>query len=228
MELHITYNSDQIPHRAYTQQGYRVQYNTPYQIQGQQDIYGRGGGRRRPGTRGRGGRSRGGGQGGHGYGPPTAAPPPYAGAIPPAPTWRGGTSTPNPNKQYNNWNMFYLCGYDVPIWHTSATCDNRKHGHQVGCTRANVEQYTTRGHYVSTKVAHKVNLPVNPGIHQALQVGANAEFKVANNVNTPLNVYLSFYPAPNADNQRNNYFAMLSEEDDDDVTVWMSNKCSNK
>ena len=39
MELHITYNSDQIPHRAYTQQGYRVQYNTPYTIQGQQDIF---------------------------------------------------------------------------------------------------------------------------------------------------------------------------------------------
>ena len=130
-------------------------------------AYGRGGGRRRPGTRGQGGRSRGGGRVGRGYGPPTAAPPPYAGAILPAPARRGGTSTPNPNKQYNNWNMCYSCGYDVPIWHTSATCDNRKHGHQVGCTRANAEQYTTGRHYVSTKGAHKINLPVNPGIHQA-------------------------------------------------------------
>ena len=43
----------------------------------------------------------------------------------PPPHGEGGTSTPNPNKQYNNWNMFYLCGYDVPIWHTGATCDNR-------------------------------------------------------------------------------------------------------
>ena len=84
----------------------------------------------------------------------------------PPPTRRGGTSTPNPNKKYNNWNMCYSCGYDIPIWYTSATCDNRKHGHQVGCTRANVEQYTTGGHYVSTQGAHKVNLPVNPGIHQ--------------------------------------------------------------
>ena len=107
------------------------------------------------------------GWGRRGYGPPTAAPPPYVGAIPPAPTRRGGTPTPNPNKQYNNWNMCYSCGYDLPIWHTSATCDNRKHGHQVGCTRANAEQYTTGGHYVSTKGAHKVNLPVNPDIHQA-------------------------------------------------------------
>ena len=130
-------------------------------------AYGRGGGRRRPGTRGRGGRSRGGGRGGHDYGPPTAAPPPYAGTIPPAPTRRGGTSTPNPNKKYNNWNMCYLCGYGVPIWHTSATCDNRKNGQQVGCTQENEEQYTTGGHYVSTKGLHKVKIPVNPGIYQA-------------------------------------------------------------
>ena len=52
--------------------------------------------------------------------------------------------------------------------------------------------------------------------------------KVANNVNTPLNVYRSLYPATNDDSQRNNYFSMLAEEDDDDFTVWMSNKCSTK
>ena len=45
---------------------------------------------------------------------------------------------------------------------------------------------------------------------------------------TPLNVYRSFYPAPNDDSQMNKYFAMLAEEDDDDVTVWISNKCSTK
>ena len=55
-----------------------------------------------------------------------------------------------------------------------------------------------------------------------------AALKVTNNVNTPLNVYHSLYPAPNEDSQRNNYFTMLAEEDDDDVTVWMSNKCSTK
>ena len=36
------------------------------------------------------------------------------------------------------------------------------------------------------------------------------------------------YPAPNDDSQRNNYFAILAEEDDVDVTVWISNKCSTK
>ena len=99
---------------------------------------------------------RGGGLGRRGYGPLAAAAPPYVGTIPPAPTRRGGTSTPNSNKQYNNWNMCFSCGYDIPIWHTSATCDNRKPGHQVGCNRSNAEQYTTVGHYVSTKGAHKV------------------------------------------------------------------------
>ena len=127
-------------------------------------AYGRGSIQRRTGGQGRGGRTRNGRQS---YAPTATAPPPYGGTRPSANMTGRTYSTPNPNKNYNNQNMCFSCGYDIPSWHTSATCDNRKPGHQTGCTRANAEQYTAVGHYVSRREIHKVNLPVNPGIHQA-------------------------------------------------------------
>jgi hypothetical protein len=54
---------------------------------------------------------------------------------------------PNPNKWYNNQNYCYSCGYDVPIWHTSATCNDCKYHHQEGCTRANKAAYKSQGHF---------------------------------------------------------------------------------
>ena len=130
----------------------------------QQTIYRRGGRKWRTGGRGRGGRTCNGGQS---YAPTATAPQPYVGRRPAANMNGRTNSTPNPNKNYNNWNMCFSCGYDIPSWHTSATCENRKHGHQTGCTHTNAEQYTALCYYVSRRAINKVNLPVNPGIHQA-------------------------------------------------------------
>ena len=92
--------------------------------------------------------------------PPTTTPT----GIPPAPRSR---STPNPNKYYNNWNYCFSCGYDIPSWHTSTTCNNRKRNHQVGCTRQNVAQYEAAGHICSKVGIHKNILPTNPTPDQA-------------------------------------------------------------
>ena len=127
-------------------------------------AYGRGGRQHCTRGRGRGGRTRNGGQS---YVSTTTATLPYGGTRPAANMTGRINYTPNPKKNYNNWNMCFSCGYDIPIWHTSATCENRKPEHQTGCTRANAEQYTAVGNYVSRRAINKVNLPVNPGIHQA-------------------------------------------------------------
>ena len=130
----------------------------------QHTTYGRVGRQRRNGGLGRCGRTRNGGQS---YAPTATAPPLY-GRMRQAENMNGRTnSTPNPNKNYNNWNMSFPCGYDIPSWHTSATCDNHKQGHQTGCTQDNAEQYTAVGNYVSRRAIHKLKLPVNLGIHQA-------------------------------------------------------------
>lgn len=91
-----------------------------------------------------------------------------AAGIPPA-TYTASTrrTAPNPNKWYNNHNYCYSCGYDVPIWHTSATCNDRKPHHQVGCTRANVAAYKAAGHYVSERNIHKIIMPINPSPERA-------------------------------------------------------------
>eukprot|EP00804_Cyclotella_cryptica_P001456 CCRYP_003689-RA/>CCRYP_003689-RA protein AED:0.50 eAED:0.46 QI:0/-1/0/1/-1/1/1/0/147 len=101
--------------------------------------------------------------------------------IPPVPT-AGGYITPptmpnagtsnkppysNTTKFFNNWNMCYSCGWDVPQWHTSQTCADRVPGHQVGCTRENAQAYMHAGHRVSRKAMHKTMLPQNPGPNQA-------------------------------------------------------------
>jgi hypothetical protein len=75
----------------------------------------------------------------------------------------------NTVKHFNNWNMCFSCGWDVPIWHNSATCPSncRKNGHQEQVDCNNAEAYIKAGHYVSTKAKHKNTLPTNPGPHQA-------------------------------------------------------------
>jgi hypothetical protein len=73
----------------------------------------------------------------------------------------------NTAKFYNNWNMCFSCGWDVPSWHTSQTCNMPGAYHQVGCTRENAQAYMTAGHRVSKKGMHKTTLPVNPGPNQA-------------------------------------------------------------
>ena len=85
----------------------------------------------------------------------------------PPPAFQPPSTPPNPVKYYNNWNMCFSCGFDVEGWHTSATCRNKKHGHQDGCTRENAQAYKDAGHKVTWRGAHKTTLPVNPGPRQA-------------------------------------------------------------
>jgi hypothetical protein len=84
-----------------------------------------------------------------------------------APATYSRTAPPNNNKHFNNHNYCFLCGYDVAIWHTSATCNNAKLNHQTGCTRQNVAQYDALRHLASKRGIHKTIIPVNPQPNQA-------------------------------------------------------------
>ena len=97
--------------------------------------------------------------------------PPVAGTIPPpavpAAPDRNRPAFSNTTKYFNNWNMCFSCGWDVPIWHTSKTCDNKCYGHQDGCDRQNAQAYIAAGHRVSKRGMHKTQLPTNPQPQQA-------------------------------------------------------------
>eukprot|EP00804_Cyclotella_cryptica_P000273 CCRYP_010218-RA/>CCRYP_010218-RA protein AED:0.29 eAED:-0.05 QI:0/0/0/0.5/1/1/2/0/769 len=76
--------------------------------------------------------------------------PPSVGNIPspiiPGVPDRDKPAFSNTTKYFNNWNMCYSCGWDVPHWHTSQTCNNRAPGHQDGRTRQDAQAYMTAGH----------------------------------------------------------------------------------
>ncbi len=61
----------------------------------------------------------------------------------------------NKTKWYSNQNMCYTCGFDVKDWHTSATCQCKKQGHQDGFTHANYMQYAQAGYPFCKIVMHK-------------------------------------------------------------------------
>ena len=88
-------------------------------------------------------------------------------SVPPAHATGGRNNPPNRNKWYNNNNYCYSCGHDVPIWHTSATCNYRNHHHQEGCTRANMAAYKAAGHAVSERNQYKTIMPTQPTAEQA-------------------------------------------------------------
>ena len=123
---------------------------------------------------GRGRRSGRGGRGRGGAGRGSYIPPVGTGGIPP-PTQQYQQAPPaapysNTRKRFNNHNMCYTCGHDVPYWHTSLSCPHelRKHGHQEGCDHTNWREYQTAGHKPSMKASHKIgNMPLNPGPNQA-------------------------------------------------------------
>ena len=109
------------------------------------------------------------------------------------------------------------------------TCQNRKNGHQVWCTRANAPQYIAAGHWCSKKAMHKVNLPVQ----QAWRLGATEGENVYVNSKVSVDTYPllnpTIYPTTNPVCV-SNYWANLCEydEDDDDETVVISNtSCSS-
>jgi hypothetical protein len=66
-------------------------------------------------------------------------------------------------KQYSNWNVCYLCGFDVADRYTSMLCPPhlRKVLHQIGFNCQNAQQYTNLGHPCSTRNRHKTQFPTN-------------------------------------------------------------------
>eukprot|EP00804_Cyclotella_cryptica_P011139 CCRYP_020834-RA/>CCRYP_020834-RA protein AED:0.37 eAED:0.22 QI:0/0/0/0.66/1/1/3/0/880 len=180
-----------------------MQYPSQQQYQQYtQQLYGRGRGRRSNNRRG----ARRNNQ--YAQPPSMAVPPaPSAGGYIPPPTIpsTGTIDKPafsNTTKYYNNWNMCYSCGWDVPQWHTSQTCNNRVPGHQEGCNRANAQAYMTAGHRVSQ--SEIVNLTA---------------FKDKKSI-----------PIPVQSKPLENYYNILLDspsserEDDDDKTVITSNR----
>jgi hypothetical protein len=100
--------------------------------------------------------------GGHGILMPP--PIPYVGTnIPYIPV---GVNLPQRNrgfsnivKVYANQNVCYLCGFDVEDWHTSATCNQKKPGHQDDFTHSNYMEYERANHPFSRKAMHKTMYP---------------------------------------------------------------------
>ncbi len=115
-----------------------------------------------------GGRSRGGrahrARGGGGCGTPMPPPIPYVGTN--IPYILAGVNLPQRNppfsnivKAYANQNVCYSCGFDVEDWHTSATCNQKKPGHQDGFTHSNYMEYVRANHPFSQKAMHKTMYP---------------------------------------------------------------------
>jgi hypothetical protein len=63
----------------------------------------------------------------------------------------------NVTKKYSNWNVYYLCGFDIEDGHTLSTClwDWQKLSHIEGFTQANAQSYIAGGHDCCTKGMHK-------------------------------------------------------------------------
>ena len=64
-------------------------------------------------------------------------------------------------KKYSNWNVCFLCGFDVKDGHTSKTCPVpwRRANHQKDFDRTNTGQYIAAGYDTCTKAMHKSQLP---------------------------------------------------------------------
>jgi hypothetical protein len=60
-------------------------------------------------------------------------------------------------KAFTNWNVCYLCGFNIEDGHTSVACPHtwRKTNHQEGFNRNNVQAYLNAGWDPSTKGMHK-------------------------------------------------------------------------
>ena len=62
-------------------------------------------------------------------------------------------------KSFANQNVCFSCGFDVEDSHNSATCTNRKPGHQTGFTRSNWQEYERANHQFCRKAMHKTMYP---------------------------------------------------------------------
>jgi hypothetical protein len=93
--------------------------------------------------------------------------PPFVGAppglvVPPTGARVNAPFQSNLTKKQANWNVCWLCGFDVEDGHTSATCPThlRKTDHQVGFTCRNAQQWINLGYAPCTKGMHKTQLPM--------------------------------------------------------------------
>ncbi len=66
---------------------------------------------------------------------------------------------PNIYKRFNNWNVCFLCGFDIENGHTSTTCPFKKANHQMSFTCENAQQFIATGYNLFTKGIHKSVLP---------------------------------------------------------------------
>ena len=62
-------------------------------------------------------------------------------------------------KHFSNQNVCFSCGFNIKDWHNSATCNNRKPGHQEGFTRSNYQEYERANHQFCRKAMHKTMYP---------------------------------------------------------------------
>ena len=71
----------------------------------------------------------------------------------------------NLTKKHANWNICWLCGFDVEDGHTSGTCPTHWHktDHQMGFTCGNTQQWINQGYAPCTKGMHKNKLPKQLG-----------------------------------------------------------------
>jgi hypothetical protein len=73
-------------------------------------------------------------------------------------------------KSFANQNVCFFCGFDVEDWHTSASCTNRKMGHQTGFTRLIWPEYERANHQFCRKAMHKTMLTVRGGDYTAFKL----------------------------------------------------------
>ena len=64
-------------------------------------------------------------------------------------------------KVHANQNVCFSCGFDVEDGYTSATCINKKMGHQGRFTCSNYMEYEQANHPFSRKGMHKTMYPRN-------------------------------------------------------------------
>jgi hypothetical protein len=62
-------------------------------------------------------------------------------------------------KTFANQNVCYTCGFDVEDWHTSATCNRKKPGHQDGFAHSNYMEYAPANHPFCRKAMNKTMYP---------------------------------------------------------------------
>jgi hypothetical protein len=124
-----------------------------------------------------------------------------------------------------------------PAGTTVKFCDQQhtNPGHQQGCIcEKNAKQYMDAGHRVSRRAMHKTKLPENPGPQQASRGGATVyvdDFNSVNQVFNTVNDSTAKQLTPTQTISSDNYFGILQdeyEEDDDDVTVVISNLSRDK